>query len=189
MSLPNSFQSFKVKKFAREAREQHGDAVLADFPRLLQETADPADVATAQTPVRWRLQGQERQGASGHAQSWLLVQAEVTLELPCLRCLHPVTVPLKTEQWFRFVDDVQQAEREDADADEDVLTYEEGEHLHSLMEDDLLMALPALVGHDVCPVEMPMQVQDADFAQSQNERKNPFEALAALKAKLPEDKK
>ena len=51
------------------------------------------------------------------------------------------------------------------------------------MEDELLMELPVVPRHGVCPDPVKMQAEDADFEAAQESRPNPFAALATLQKK------
>lgn len=183
MSLPNSLHHFQIKTFTRNAQELSGQATLADFPRVLAEAADDAPPSHAQVPVHWRLLGEQRPDAQGQPQSWLLTQVSTEVYLSCQRCLQPVAVPVQTEQWFRFVDTTQQADEQDAESEEDVLTFDEAQDVHALLEDDLLMALPIVALHEACPVPLAHSgaapVQQADAVPAK--RPNPFAALASLR--------
>ncbi len=50
----------------------------------------------------------------------------------------------------------------------------------SLVEDELILSLPLVPRHEVCPEHLPSQVEDEAF-EAASERPNPFAALAALK--------
>ena len=188
MSQTNSLHHFQIKTFTRNAQECTGQSTLADFPRLLAEAADDAPAAHTDTPVQWRLAGELRPDAEGKPQSWLLVQAGTEVYLPCQRCLQPVAVPVQSEQWFRFVDTEQQADEQDAESDEDVLTFEEGQDVHSLLEDDLLMALPMVALHDECPVPLHPAADPGRKNEAEPARKpSPFAALASLRLSARDD--
>lgn len=180
MSIPKTLNHFNVKVFAKNAQTLSGEATLADFPRVEAETFNDESLR-AQTHIQWQLTGEQRPGAQG-MQTWLTSEVSANLFLPCHRCLQPVPVEVASEQQFRFVATAEQADEEDGEALEDVLTFEEAENAHALLEDDLLMALPMGVMHEQCPVSLPTSAQDAAFVQAQTtEKKNPFAALAALK--------
>jgi uncharacterized protein len=66
----------------------------------------------------------------------------------------------------------------DADHEDDVLALNRSLDLRSLVEDELLLALPLVPRHDVCPEPLPL-VDDDENAEP--ERANPFAVLAALK--------
>ena len=55
--------------------------------------------------------------------------------------------------------------------------------LADLIEDELLLALPLVPRHDVCPAPLP--VPDNADVPEEDEPVNPFAALAALKTKPP----
>jgi uncharacterized protein len=74
-----------------------------------------------------------------------------------------------------------QAELEDDESLEDVLVASQDFDLASLIEDEVLLDLPLVPRHDVCPVDVKLAVADADFEQQQ-EKPHPFAALASLKS-------
>jgi uncharacterized protein len=98
-----------------------------------------------------------------------------------------VDVPLDVDRWFRFVADETTAEALDDDSEEDLLALSRDFSLHELIEDELLMALPVVPRHEVCPSEVPMNSSDEDFEAANAERPNPFAALAGIR--IDKDKK
>ena len=96
--------------------------------------------------------------------------------------LEPVVVPLRARRSFRFVaggeDAAAQLDAELDDAlDADVLALPRVLDLHELVEDELLLALPLVPRHEVCP--QPLRAP-AD-AQPLDEPAHPFAALDALR--------
>jgi uncharacterized protein len=88
------------------------------------------------------------------------------------------------ERAFRFVASEEQAELEDEESEEDVLVLSRDFNLLELIEDELLMALPVVPKHEVCPAPVKLQAQDADFDEAAPEQKpNPFAILQQLKNK------
>lgn len=59
---------------------------------------------------------------------------------------------LYVDRSFRFVPDEETAELEDDDSDEDVLALSSEFNLLELIEDELLMEVPVVPRHEVCPV-------------------------------------
>lgn len=157
-----------------EAREP-----LSAFERLQAEAA--ASDLPAQ--VQWRAQGDWRTGSGGAATPWMHVAVEASVPVTCQRCLQPVGAELEVDRWFRFVADEDTAAAEDETADEDVLVISRTFDLRELIEDELLMEMPVAPRHEVCPQDLPMSAQDADFEAAEAARPNPFEALAQLKKK------
>ena len=170
-----------VRALARAGASLSGEAPVADFERLRVEAVDAPDAYR----VRWQARGEMRLDAGGLTQPWLHLEATTTLPLACQRCLETVEVALAVRRAFRFVATEEQAEAEDEEAEEDVLAWSRDFDLLGLVEDELLMELPLVPRHEVCPAEVRLTVQDADFEASQEARPKPFAGLAALKAGKP----
>lgn len=159
-----------------------GDTPLADLERLAAEAVAPGQ------PVRWSARAEYRQPAvlTGVARAdapvlWLHLMAEAAVPLTCQRCLGPVDTPLAVDRWFRFVADETTAEAEDEDSEEDVLVFSPAFDLLSLVEDELIMALPLVPLHGTCPVAVVTQAGEVDVPVA--DKPNPFAALAQLKKK------
>ena len=101
-------------------------------------------------------------GASGE-QVWLVLSGDVALPQICQRCLGAVDVPVAFKREFRFVATEDLAASEDEASEEDVLALSRDFHLMDLIEDELLMALPVVPKHEVCPEPVKLQVADPDF--------------------------
>ena len=56
-------------------------------------------------------------------------------------------------------------------------------NLMELIEDELLMALPLVPRHEMCPVQPKMTVSDDDFESTSGDKPNPFAVLGSLKVK------
>jgi len=86
-------------------------------------------------------------------------------------------VALRAERRIFFVDGEDAAAALDADSEDDVLALTPALDLLELVEDELLLALPLVPRHDVCPEPLPRAFRDeAEFVED-----HPFAALAALK--------
>jgi uncharacterized protein len=103
--------------------------------------------------------------------------------MTCQRCLGPVDVDISAQRSFRFVASEAVAEVEDEESEEDVLVLSRDFDLLGLMEDELLMALPPVPKHDVCPVHVVLEAKDADFVEESEAKPNPFAVLGQLKKK------
>ncbi|WP_137920244.1 YceD family protein [Hydrogenophaga sp. 2FB] len=169
-----------VRAFALAGARLEAEVPLPAFERLYAEAA-PADGAPAS--VHWQAQGEMRPAASGGAPAvWLHLEADTHVPLTCQRCLGVVDTGLTVDRWFRFVADEAAAAAEDDDCEEDLLALEPRPRLHDVLEDELLMELPLVPMHEVCPVQVPMQATDPEVDAGDTEvRKNPFAALARLK--------
>lgn len=165
-----------IQAFAQAGAELQGEHPLADWPRLLEEEW-PDQPGTA---VRWRLQGSLVPVAGASPQVAMHLQAEVDLTRQCQRCLSAVVQAVVAERDFLFVTDEATAEALDEDSDADVLVISRDFDALALVEDELILALPLVPRHEVCPQNLPDMAVDEGFEKA-SERPNPFAALAALK--------
>lgn len=166
-----------VKAFAQAEGELDGASPLAQWPRLTLEQVSGGDAASA---VRWRLRGSTVPVSGAADEVWLELEAEVDLPMQCQRCLKLVLTPVMAERSFRFVADEATAAALDDEAEEDILVISRDFDALALVEDELIMALPLVPRHDVCPEAVTMAVSDPE-AQAEQARPNPFAALASLK--------
>jgi uncharacterized protein len=176
MNSDKQAPGFDVQAFARSGGVRSEDSTLAKFPRLLDEAAG----ASGDRAVHWRAEGALRLVA-GVPQTWLHLEVQAALPSTCQRCLEPVDLALSVDRWFRFVADEATADAEDEEAEEDVLVLDPQFDLLALIEDELLMAMPLVPRHDVCPTAVPMEHVDPGFEDAQQAKPNPFNALAGLK--------
>lgn len=169
-------QSLDVRAFA-----QAGAVIIQDTPlEALTRVAEEA-LAGDWGHVRWRLQGEVRPAlGDGKPTHWVHVTAQSAVGLTCQRCLTPVTTPLVVDRWYRFVATEAQAALEDDECEEDVLAWEPRPDLMSVLEDELLMAMPLVPMHETCPTNVVMHSEPEDGLETQ-ELPHPFAALAQLK--------
>jgi uncharacterized protein len=168
-----------VRAFAKAEQEIRGPSPLSTFARLQAEAMVGEPLVNE---VEWCVTGECRQDAQGRQVPWLHLTAETVLPVACQRCLGSVATHLEVDRWFRFVEDEATAELEDEDSEEDVLALEPRPNVIELLEDELLMALPLVPMHEVCPEAVPMQAGElaGDGGQEQA-HENPFAQLARLK--------
>ena len=168
-----------LEAFARGQCSLTGSEDLSQFERLLLEALGGGTTAK----VHFSAQGLTRTDSGQGEQIWLTLKAEVDLPQTCQRCLGPVVMPVMVEREFRFVASEAQAEVEDEESEEDVLVLSRDFNLLELVEDELLMALPAVPKHAVCPAPVKLQVADPDFVEVADDKPNPFAVLQQLKGK------
>ena len=165
-----------VKHAAESCVQLAGRDVLQNFSRLM---ADTQGLGGANV-VQWSVRFETRAGATGQTQAWLYLQADLTLPLTCQRCLRAVDVSMQIDRWFKFVETEAQAEQEEDDFSEDVLVQSRDFDLLALIEDEVLMDLPVVPRHEVCPEPVKLVVADADFDVAAD-KPNPFAVLSQLK--------
>ncbi len=163
-----------------------GQDALKKYKRLALEASLNAGDAAETCQIDWQAQGELVEGPQGPgsaAQVWLHIQAQAHLPQICQRCLAEVDSALDVNRSYRFVADEATAEAQDDAAEEDLLAISRELNLLELIEDELLMALPLVPMHDVCPVQPKMAAVDADFEPEGEQKANPFAVLAGLKSK------
>lgn len=106
----------------------------------------------------------------------------VDATLICQRCLEPVEIPLNSRCEVGFVEN-DEAARTLPRQYEPVILDDESLDLISLIEDELLLALPAVPMHPTGTCQHPPGFQSDDAGQPEEEasKPNPFSVLAKLK--------
>ncbi|RTL37854.1 MAG: DUF177 domain-containing protein [Burkholderiales bacterium] len=171
-------EKLDVAALAQDGASLDGTWPAASLERLA-DSAAPEAPATGWPAITWALQGEIRQPKGGKAQTWLHLAAAGQVALTCQRCLQPVTEDIDIDRWIRFVDTEAEAAALDVDSDDDVLALPRHLDARELIEDELLLALPLVPRHEVCPKPLPVPAEED--AAEEEERPNPFAKLAALK--------
>jgi uncharacterized protein len=170
-------QHLDVLAFARDGCHLQGEGLLADGSRLAFEQFGDTPIPGA---VHWQLEGRAVPQSGGADQIWLDLRASVKLPMQCQRCLTPVLETVEAERSFRFVTDEATAAALDDEAEEDILVISRDFDALSLVEDELILSLPLVPLHEVCPEAIPMSAVDPEFEEAAA-RPNPFGVLAGLK--------
>lgn len=169
-----------------------GDDLLQKYERLKQESCRLEVDLTDEEKIAWQATGALVDSADENGkikpQVWLHVTAQTHLPQTCQRCLGEVSTLLEVERSYRFVADEATAEAQDDACEEDLLAISREFNLLALIEDELLMVLPQVPLHDVCPVQLQMAAVDDDFESGADAsgvagKPNPFAVLASLKGK------
>ena len=166
-----------VAAFAADAGECAGEFALADMGRLV-------DLAVAEEIpglfASWEARGESRPVAGGAPEVWLHLSGQAPVPVTCQRCLSPVVCPVEVERSFRFVATEEEAEALDAELEDDVLVLERWMSLRDLVEDELLLGLPLVPRHEICPD--PLLPPGGEAAPDPAmEKPHPFAALGKLK--------
>ena len=163
-----------VQAFAKAAAEREGAWPLQGFARLRDLLAPVADGAPP-SEVHWTLRGEERAARAAPPEAWLHLGARAVLPLICQRCLQPMLQPLALQREFQFVRDEETAAKLDGEVEHEVLVLTHDLDLHRLLEDELLLDLPLVPRHEVCPQPLPAAAEPAPADE------HPFAALAKLR--------
>lgn len=152
-------------QFARTSSVLDGSTDVALLERVAQEcSAVPAR-------IDWSIAGQvDAEGAC-----WLELALAGSLMLQCQRCLEDVAVGVRSRSRFRLVPAGEEWGDQDLDDDSyEALELEGLLDVRTLIEDEVLLSLPAIALHDQC--SPPGAGADADAAKP-----SPFAELGRLK--------
>jgi uncharacterized protein len=172
-------QRLDVRAFARDAGEIMASEPLQQFERLALDAQETGRAIS----VNWSASGELKLAGAGEPEIWLHVKAHALVPMVCQRCLDIADNELNVQRSFRFAASEEQAAALDDECEEDVLVLERDFKLRELVEDELLMALPLVAAHTVCPQEPTMQVADAGFDAEIEAKPHPFAQLASLQKK------
>lgn len=187
----NDHSTLDLFDFVNSQRRLSGTVYLEDLPRILNEAAPNA--LEHKRAFSWQAVGERREVLADKGKAVAQVYLQLTINgviwLICQRCLEPYEQTLSVEACYRIVATEEQAEAAPLDEDVDVLVGSRRFNLRELLEEELLLSLPLVPKHTVCPsvhpslVETPMN-EATPAAQSKQEdtrTNNPFAVLAALK--------
>lgn len=172
-----------VEAFAKQGALLTGVWPLSQLTRL-QEGTQARSAGDGAPVVEWQLRGESRAARSGPQEVWLHLQASTSVALTCQRCLQPVGEDISAERSFRFVHGEATAAELDAQSEDDILAMSRFLDSRELIEDELLLSLPLVPRHEVCPQPL---VAPSATPGSENgaEQEHPFAALAQLKRRTP----
>ena len=176
MSSSHHASRLNIPAFAAEGEPLVSTTLLQNMERLAHELLGLKTDST----INWQARAELRPGAGTEADVWLRLTASASVPLTCQRCMTPVVSLIEVDQWYRFVATEEIAMAEDDESEEDLLVIEPQFDLLAVLEDELIMALPVVPMHEVCPVALHMQTGELHDAEIV-EKPNPFAVLAQLK--------
>ncbi|PSB91652.1 hypothetical protein BZL35_00869 [Candidatus Pandoraea novymonadis] len=186
-------------EFARNGRLVTGDVHLMALSRML--TAVPEDVAEAELASQvfhWRIEGFEnlvpRVNSMPQSELFLKLALNGPMWLECQRCLMPYQEFLTSETTFKIVthevkaDDISLVGQDKFE----VLVGSKQFDMKILIEEELLLSMPIVPKHSVCPVVHASLVTGSDglveplpqTSKKKREICSPFSVLASLKRPL-----
>jgi uncharacterized protein len=176
-----------VRTLAHAGGTQSGNDPLLHYQRLASDlhggVAQPV-LGEDALVVQWTVRGElaELSGAAdGKPQPWMHLHLEAQLPMTCQRCLGRVLMPVTLDNKYRFVPDEATAEAQDEACDEDLLVLSKQFDLRELLEDELLLELPLMPKHEVCPTPVKLASTDEDFKAALTQKPNAFAVLGSLK--------
>lgn len=164
-----------------------GTLQAQDCPRLSESVLEVLE------PVRWEFGPQARASVKAQPRRRWWLSARARLKCRCERCLEPVEILVLGHRGFEFFESARDADiqTEQALAEEqeggdefsniDFLSPEDGVTLLALIEDELLLSLPASPRHEDCPLAKASRGQAATAAGQEGEQTiRPFAGLKDL---------
>lgn len=158
------------RKLADRGTTLQGELLLADLKRLCDPLSD--DVGTVQ--AKFVFERDERKSVVIHS----FIDTEV--KMVCQRCLELVTLPIHSECSYAVVKEG--ANTQSLPKGYDVLELgEDPLDLQSLIEEELLLALPIVPAHHPEECQQPAGANEPEPSEDEVTRSNPFSVLAQLK--------
>ena len=128
---------FDAFRLARERESLSGSVDAVTLSRLADRVGD------AHAPIEWRIEGTV--DALGRPALAVLLDGALTLE--CQRCLGPLEWPIALRTELLLARDEAEAARLDADSESEVLVAATPVDTQTLIEDELVLALPYVARH------------------------------------------
>ncbi|OIQ95436.1 hypothetical protein GALL_225970 [mine drainage metagenome] len=173
---PPSAQRLNLRNLAQEQGVVEGRLALTELPRLESFLAGVPESSY----VDWRLRGFMRNQAGGQPQPMVELQIQTELPMLCQRCLQPAMQKILDVALFRLVEDEPELTLEELEAEDEALCLQGLTDARALVEDQILLALPLVPMHDVCP--QPIVAEGLwNEPAAMRERTSPFAVLAKLK--------
>ncbi|ADE16164.1 protein of unknown function DUF177 [Nitrosococcus halophilus Nc 4] len=179
-SLPDRILPWQL---ARSGRTLQGQVPLAQMPQLGQEILNRQSVAEVELAFDCD------EGGCCFAQG----RIRADLQLVCQRCLQPVEIELDTQTKLGLMVAESEIHRWPDEYEPWIVEPEETASLWSLVEEELLLALPIVARHPLgeCPQgEVPQWVVDQDKKEEQGtsqQGSSPFAVLKNFKIKDKRD--
>lgn len=143
---------------------------LAGFERLCDSLAENAGAIV----IKLGFERDERRAVTIHS------ELEVEVKMVCQRCLELVALPIRSECHYAVVKEG--ADTQSLPKGYDVLEVgEDPLDLLTLVEDELLLALPIVPAHAPEECQQPAGAVESEPSKDEVSRSNPFSVLAQLK--------
>jgi uncharacterized protein len=196
MTQPIDLRELDIFAFCRKGGSAAGEVAVQDLPRILAETAAQAPASARDEVFTYTATGFGREEATAPGAPVvqrlfldLAVKGQVWLE--CQRCLEVFADPVATSMRFEVFVSEAAADAAPMDDDEfDAIVGSKRFSLLELIEDEVLLALPAAPKHAVCPTVHESLVTGVDGEvepeappEEEEKRPSPFAALAGLKTR------
>uniref|UniRef100_Q46Z02 Large ribosomal RNA subunit accumulation protein YceD n=2 Tax=Burkholderiaceae TaxID=119060 RepID=Q46Z02_CUPPJ len=196
MTQPIDLRELDLFAFCRKGSSAAGEVAVRDLPRILAETAAQAPASAPDEVFTYTATGFVHEeatepGAPMVQRLFLELAVNGQVWLDCQRCLAAYAEPVATSMRFEVFSSEEAADAAPMDDDElDAIAGSKRFSLLELIEDEVLLALPAAPKHAVCPTVHESLVTGVDgevepeaAPEEEEKRPSPFAALAGLKTK------
>jgi uncharacterized protein len=195
---PADLRALDVYEFATSGRQAAGALRVSQMPRMLAEV--PADAPERDTVFTWQGEGSTQpelqDDGTDAPQPYLRLAVHGSVWLTCQRCLQPYSQHLDVDATYRIVATEEEADEYPLDDDEvEVIVGSRQFDLVDLIEEELLLSLPLVPKHTVCPevheslLPAGEEGEAAEGGEQEVEKPNPFAVLEKLKPSDPDGKK
>ena len=171
-----------LQEFARQQGTVEGWFAVPDLPRLSSSLMGTS-ASLNSLRANWSLRGSMRQRAGQPDQAMLELTVQAVLPMQCQRCLQGSLQEVHDTVLFRLVEKEPELTLDELESEEEALCVRGATDIRALVEDQLILALPLVPMHEVCPqpiVAEGLQNRTSE-AQAPGTRESPFAALARLK--------
>jgi uncharacterized protein len=223
-AVVSDWRAFDLFEFARASHSAAGTVAVGDLPRMVNEVREVrghlrmndagAGAAVGEAgerddtgdaplddelnePISWTARGEWREKTGSAAELYLHLTIEATPWVECQRCLTPYRQPLDVAATYLIVASEEEADAVPLDDDEiDPIVGSRQFDLYDLIEEELLLSLPLVPKHAVCPSvhealvtgeagDIVIERPPEDEPPRRDASDNPFAALQALKRDVP----
>jgi uncharacterized protein len=157
------------RKFAQQGVVLEGFVPTSELPRILDATE--SNDGEVQVKLEFKVSEEGKRVVIGHAHADML--------LICQRCLEPVTVPIESDISLGIVWDEEAAAKLPAHL-EPWITGEGMADLYDMIEEELLLSLPAVAYHQEPCIDS--KLYSSGKPVDVKKEKNPFQVLEQLKS-------
>lgn len=157
------------RKFAQQGVTLEGFIPVADLLRVVDATENSA--GEIQVHLEFKISEEGKRAVTGHASA--------NLALICQRCLESVTVPVESNISLAIVWDEEAAKALPQHFDP-WITGEGMADLYDMIEEELLLSLPAVAYHEDACVDS--KLYSSGKPVEAKKEKNPFQVLEQLKS-------
>lgn len=161
--------------FAREERQIEGQVAVSDLLRLADLLADQKG------EIAWSLSGEHVQGLGLGRRRFLNLTVTGELQLQCQRCLAGLSFSLDVVSRLELIPPGQPLPEDELEDDScDAIEAPAEMDVLSLVEEEILLALPPAPRHEICAVPgTPGPEAEENVAEAK--KPSPFAVLAGLK--------